>query len=212
VLATGDGARDKRSMGGLRTNWHVQLGLAAAVGLLGLVVLFNPTGAVGLAASVIPWLLVGAGLLYLISVLFRRWRLILLTPILIGALLLYLGLSMKFGDPRTAGPIPLLLVLALLLFGAGVAKLVLAADARGGRWFPLLLGSGIASAAVGLVVIFAWETISTRFIGVVLGLQLLADAVMLAALALRERDREAEPAPPPAAAAAADRAGGTSLS
>jgi hypothetical protein len=41
-----------------------------------------------------------------------------------------------------------------------------------------------------LIVLFNWSSVSAGFIGVVLGLELIADAVAMAALALRDRDGE----------------------
>jgi uncharacterized membrane protein HdeD (DUF308 family) len=173
-------------------NWRIQSALAGILAVLGLFVMFNPVSVVTAAASYIPWLLLlGGGIQYL-SILLRSRRLVrlIIVPAVTGTLLVYAGLSMKFGDPSTVGPISLIFVLALVLFGSGAAKLFMASAIRKSRYFNFVLGSGVLSALVGLIVLFNWSNVSTGLIGVALGLELLADAVVMAALALRDRDGE----------------------
>jgi uncharacterized membrane protein HdeD (DUF308 family) len=173
-------------------NWRVQSALSGILGVLGLLVIFNPVTVVSAAASYIPWLLLLAGGIQYLSILLRSRRLIrlIIVPAITGTLLIYAGLSMKFGDPSTVGPISLIFVLALLLFGSGAAKLFMASAAKKSKYVYFILGSGMLSALVGLIVLFNWSSVSAGFIGVVLGLELIADAVAMAALALRDRDGE----------------------
>ncbi len=173
-------------------DWRFRTVLAGILGALGLYVLFNPVSVTGLATSIIPWLLVGAGGIYMLAIFLRSRRrpLSMVLPGLVGALLLYAGLSMKFGDPATAGPIGLAFLFALLLFGSGVAKLLMAYSMPKSRYFKLFLASGALSAAMGLVILFTWSGVSAGVIGFVLGIELLADALFLGALSLRDRDKE----------------------
>lgn len=173
-------------------NWKIQSALGGILAVLGLLILFNPVTVVTAAASYIPWLLlIGGGIQYL-SILLRSRRLIrlVIVPAVTGTLMIYAGLSMKLGDSSTVGPVSLIFVLALLLFGSGAAKLVMASGIRKSRYFNFVLGSGVVSALIGLLVLFNWSTVSSGLIGVVLGLELLADAVVMVALALRDRDGE----------------------
>lgn len=174
-------------------NWRLQTTLAGILAVLGLWITFNPVTVVSAAASVIPWLLLAAGAVQLVSILFRSRRLIrlIIVPAVTGALFIYAGLSMKFGDPTTVGPISLIFVLALVLFGSGAAKLVTGASMRRSRYFAWVIGSAAVSMLMGLLVLFNWETVSANWIGVFLGLETLADAVVMAVLALRDRDGEA---------------------
>lgn len=174
-------------------NWRLQTTLAGILAALGLWITFNPVTVVSAAASVIPLLLLAAGAVQLVSILFRSRRLIrlIVVPAVTGALFIYAGLSMKFGDPTTVGPISLIFVLALVLFGSGAAKLVTGASMRRSRYFPWIIGSAAVSLLMGLLVLFNWETVSANWIGVFLGFETLADAVVMAVLALRDRDGEA---------------------
>lgn len=173
-------------------NWTVQTVLAGVLAAIGFYILFNPVSVTTLVAGVIPWLLVGAGGVYIVALLLRsRLRpLSMVLPGLVGVLLVYAGLSLKLGDPTRVGPIGLAFLFALLLVGGGIAKLLMGLGVRRSRYFAILVGAGGLSLLMGLVVLFAWSTVSAGFLGVVLGLELLADAAFVAALALRDRDRE----------------------
>jgi uncharacterized membrane protein HdeD (DUF308 family) len=173
-------------------NWQVQTVAAGVLATIGLYVLANPVTVTSLAAGIIPWLLVGAGAIYILALLLRsRWRpLSMILPGLVGVLLVYAGLSLKFGDPTRVGPVGLAFLFALLLVGGGIAKALMAVGVRRSRYFPVLAGAAALSVVMGLVTLFNWSGISGGFLGVVLGLELLADAAFLAALALRDRDKE----------------------
>lgn len=173
-------------------NWTAQTVLAGILAAIGLYILFNPVSVTGLVAGVIPWLLVGAGAVYLLALLLRsRLRpLSMVLPGLVGVLLVYAGLSLKFGDPTRVGPIGLAFLFALVLVGGGLAKSLMAMGVRRSRYFLILAGSGGLSVLMGMIVLFAWSSVSAGFLGVVLGLELLADAAFIAALALRDRDKE----------------------
>ncbi|WP_199555937.1 hypothetical protein [Sandaracinobacteroides hominis] len=173
-------------------NWQMQTVLAGIIAAIGLYILANPVSVTALVAGIIPWLLVGAGAIYLIALLLRSRRrpLTMILPGMVGALLVYAGLSMKFGDPRTVGPVGVPFLLALLLVGGGIAKLLMALSLRQSRYFPILAAASGISIVMGLLVLFNWAAVSAGFLGVVLALELLADAAYLAALAFRDRDKE----------------------
>ena len=173
-------------------NWRVQSALSGILAVLGLFIMFNPVTVVSAAASYIPWLLLLAGAIQFLSILLRSRRLfrLIMLPAITGTLLVYAGLSMKFGDPSTVGPISLIFVMALLLFGSGAAKLFMAFAIKKSRYFNFMLGSGVLSAVIGLIVLFNWSGVSAGLIGVILGLELMADAVAMAVFALREHDGE----------------------
>lgn len=173
-------------------NWRLQSALAGILAVLGLFVIFNPVTVVSAAGSIIPWLLLVGGAVQFLSILLRSRRLIrlIIVPAVTGSLLVYAGLSMKFGDPTTIGPVSLIFILALVLFGSGAAKLFTAMAIKRSKYFNFVLGSGVLSALIGIIVLFNWSTVSANLIGVVLGLELIADAVAMVALALRDRDGE----------------------
>lgn len=173
-------------------NWQVRTVLAGVLAAIGLYILFNPVSVTGLVAGIIPWLLVGAGAIYLLGVVFRKRvrPLTMILPGLVGVFLVYAGLSLKFGDPRAVGPVGLPFLFALMLIGGGLAKLLSVPGFKQSRYLLLFLGSGAISVVLGLITMFNWAEVSAGFLGVMLGLELIADAAFLVALALRERDKE----------------------
>jgi uncharacterized membrane protein HdeD (DUF308 family) len=173
-------------------NWQAQAVAAGVIAALGLYILFNPVGVTMLAAGIIPWLLVGAGAIYLLGTFLRSRRrpLTMILPGIVGVLLVYSGLSLKLGDPTRVGPVGLAFLFALLLVGSGMAKLLMVPGLTKSRYKLFFVGAGAVSLAMGLIVLFAWSSVSAGFVGAVLGLELIADAVFLGAFALRERDKE----------------------
>lgn len=173
-------------------NWQMQTVLAGVLAAIGLYVLFNPVNVTMLAAGIIPWLLLGAGAIYLLGVVLRKRRrpITMILPGLVGVFLVYAGLSLKFGDPRSVGPVGLPFIFALLMLGGGIAKLLTIPNVRKSRYFPAFVGSGAISVVMGLLVMFNWAAVSAGFLGVVLGLELIADGAFLAAFAFRDRDKE----------------------
>jgi uncharacterized membrane protein HdeD (DUF308 family) len=74
-------------------NWNVQTVLAGILAAIGLYILFNPVTVTTLVGGVIPWLLVGAGGIYIVALRLRsRLRpLSMVLPGLVGVLLVYLA-------------------------------------------------------------------------------------------------------------------------
>jgi uncharacterized membrane protein HdeD (DUF308 family) len=173
-------------------NWQIRTVLAGVLAAFGLYVIFNPSRVSTLVAGAIPWLLLAAGGIYLLAVVLRKRRrpITMILPALVGVFLVYAGISLKFGDPRTIGPVDLRFLFALLLVGGGIAKLLTLPEVLKSRYFLAFLGSGVISVVMGLVVLFNWAAVSAGFIGVILGLELIADGAFLAAFAFRDRDNE----------------------
>jgi uncharacterized membrane protein HdeD (DUF308 family) len=173
-------------------NWQIRTVLAGVLAALGLYVMVNPVRVTTLVTGAIPWLLLAAGLIYLLGVVLRKRRrpITMILPALVGLLLVYAGLSLKFGDPRTVGPVGLSFLFALVLVGGGIAKLLTVPEVRKSRYFLVFVIAGGISVVMGLAVMFNWAAVSAGFVGVVLGLELIADGAFLAAFAFRDRDKE----------------------
>lgn len=169
--------------------WALQLALAAMTGLLGIYVMFDPVSMVTLAESAVPWALIASGIAAFVTVALRRKggarRII--GPAILGALLVVIGLALRFGSGGNGyAAIPFLF--ALLLIGSAVAKAVMAGAVRRSRYWPFLAGSALLSLVIGVLVLAEWVSVDRGLIGVVIGIELMADAVAVGALALRDRD------------------------
>ena len=100
---------------------------------------------------------------------------------LIAAVSAFLGLSLllgPFGDGRL-----MQILIGLLLIGSGAVKGWISRDLRHAQNFPLMLGTAVVSAIMGLVVLFG---LNLNF-GVLLGVELMASGLAMVLLAMHRR-------------------------
>ena len=88
-----------------------------------------------------------------------------------------------------AGTLSLTILLGAIFFLMGFVRLAMAASLRGAPFFLLVLLSGVASLAIGLMVLFDVGAAATTFLGILLGIQLLAEGAALVAFGLIARHR-----------------------
>lgn len=100
----------------------------------------------------------------------------------LAALAGFMGLSLLLG-PFGDGSL-LRVLLGLLLLASGAAKLWAARGLKGDELMPILLGAGAVSVVLGLLVLFNLSI----GLGVLLGLELLANGVALVLLGLRQKN------------------------
>lgn len=163
------------------TSWTLMMaaGLAALIG--GLLALINPTGAALTTLTLVGWALLIVGVLQG----WAAWRAIgngarIRAGMIAGAALL-LALFVFFGDPGQSRLLRILVV--LLLLGSGAAKIYASRVMAGDQNMPLVVGSGIVSLAMGLVLMLGL----TPDFGVLLGVELLATGLGLILLAMHRR-------------------------
>ncbi|MGI3163791.1 HdeD family acid-resistance protein [Pseudooceanicola sp. 200-1SW] len=88
-----------------------------------------------------------------------------------------------------SGTLSLTLLLGAIFFVMGFVRLAMAASLRGAPFFWLVLLSGGASLAIGLLVLFDVGAAATTFLGLLLGIQLVAEGAGLFAFGLITRHR-----------------------
>jgi uncharacterized membrane protein HdeD (DUF308 family) len=156
-----------------RTGWDIVWGILLVV--LGLVVLAHVVLATVVSVLFLGWFAVAAGVVELIAALFRIGRGGFWAAALSGGVLLVLGL-MILRHPA-AGALTLTLLAGALFLAGGITRIVTAFEAQASR--ALLLISGIASAVLGLIVLFdVWRATFT-LLGTLLGIEALIDGVSL---------------------------------
>jgi uncharacterized membrane protein HdeD (DUF308 family) len=156
-----------------RTGWDVVLGALLAVG--GLVILGDAAIATKVSILFIGWLLLILGVLGLVASLFRIGRGGFWSVALSGGLLTVLGLFLL--RHTHAAAVTLTLLAGALFLITGLVRLVVSAQDSEFR-VPLLIG-GIVSTVLGLIVLFNLFTASYVLLGVLLGIQVLMDGIML---------------------------------
>ena len=82
------------------------------------------------------------------------------------------------------GMVSLTIVVGATFFAMGLVRLLLSGALRGTPFFWMLLLSGLGSVAIGLIVLLGFAAAATSFLGILLGVQLLAEGIGLVALGL----------------------------
>ncbi len=104
-----------------------------------------------------------------------------LMGIILGALMLFLGVSLMFHPLQ--GMISLTLLVAILFLASGGARLITAFQMRETRVFWPMLLSGALSVLLGGYVLANFASLAPTLLGVLLGIELLFNGVGLTALA-----------------------------
>ena len=157
----------------------------------GVLALMNPVLASGVATIMVACTFLLIGIIQVIAGFRVPGTGAKIWSILLGAIAVYLGVTM-LGHPLK-GMIALTTMVAFLCLGLGVAKVLLSFGLEDRRFFWLILLSGLASIAVGAIIIMNWPVSAVTSLGILLGVQLLSDGASSLAMALT-RDGEEGPA------------------
>jgi uncharacterized membrane protein HdeD (DUF308 family) len=105
---------------------------------------------------------------------------------LVGALGILTGIVL-LADPLS-GVVSLTLVLGVMFLVTGAMRLIVAFRVRETPFFWMLLLSGAASVLIGVLVFSDFGSAATSLLGILLGIQLLAEGAALVALGLLARN------------------------
>ena len=159
-----------------RTGWDVAIGALLVIG--GLVILGDAALATTVSILLIGWVLLIVGVLGLAASLFRIGKGGFWSAALSGGLLTVLGLF--FLNNTEVAAVTLTLMAGAVFLTGGIVRLV----AAGGQpeYRVALIFSGIVSLALGLIVLFNLFEASFVLLGVLLGVEMLADGVAMIAI------------------------------
>ena len=143
----------------------------------------------GMATMLVAWMFVIFGVLQVIAGFRVEGTGTKIWTVLLGALAVYFGITI-LGHPLK-GMIALTTTVALLCIGLGGAKILLALALEDRRYFWLVLLSGIASLAVGVIILANWPVSALSALGILLGVQFLADGMSSLAMAMSSDGEEA---------------------
>jgi uncharacterized membrane protein HdeD (DUF308 family) len=156
-----------------RTGWDIAVGALLVIG--GLIVLGNAAFATTVSVLFLGWMLLLFGVVGLIGALFRIGKGGFWASALTGGLLTVLGLV--FLRNTEVAAVTLTLVAGTVFLVGGITRLV-AAGGQPEYRVPLIF-SGIVSAVLGLIVLFNLFTASFVLLGVLLGVEMLADGLAM---------------------------------
>ena len=149
--------------------------IGALIIVLGLVILGHTLIATKVSLLFLGWLLFAGGVVTLAATLFRIGKDGFWLGALGGGLMTVLGLV--FLRHTEAAAVTVTLVAGAMFLTTGLARLVAAFQTPAGR-VPLLI-SGVVSTFLGLLVLFNLVTASYVFLGVILGVEMLAEGVAI---------------------------------
>jgi uncharacterized membrane protein HdeD (DUF308 family) len=193
-------ARPDRNWTVFRRHWGWLLAFAIVQLIAGILAVAIPALASIVAVAVFGWVMLVSAIFQIVhAVRVREWKGFALH--LLGGLL-YAAAGILTLIYPFSGLLALTLLLAALLLADGILHVVLGARHRprdGWGWF---LAAGIASIILGILLIVGWPTTALWAIGLLLGVNLIFNGVMNAALALdcrrrrlQQGDAESERAP-----------------
>jgi uncharacterized membrane protein HdeD (DUF308 family) len=156
-----------------RTGWDVVLGGVLLVG--GLVILGDAALATTVSVMFIGWLLLVLGLLGLVVAVFQIGKSSFWAVSLTGGLLTVLGLF--FLRNTHAAAVTLTLIAGVTFLASGLMRLMMSGQDAASR-VPLLIG-GVLSTGLGLVVLFNLFDASYVLVGVLLGIQVVVDGLVM---------------------------------
>ena len=156
-----------------RTGWDVVLGILLL--LAGLFVLGNAVLATIVSVLLLGWIAIGSGVVTLVGAFARRHAGVSWSGALGGAVLVALGVFI-LRDPLV-GAVGLTLLAGSLFLAVGLTRLFAAAQVPEAR--VLLVVSGVLSVVLGLVVLLNLWTAAPALLGLLLGIQILVEAVTL---------------------------------
>lgn len=162
--------------------WPWFAGLGGVLLLFALIVFFNITTTTLVTTWLIGFLLLLGGVANLIHALFtERWSQT-FTGVVSGALYIFGG-AMIMREPAT-GSILITVLAMLALAASGVARIVLALRHRDvAGWWVVLLG-GVASIAIGILLIASLPWSGTWVLGVLIGSELAVQGISWVAFGL----------------------------
>ncbi len=156
-----------------RTGWDIVFGILLIIG--GLVVLGDVVFATVVSVLFIGWMTLAMGIVGLVASLFRIGKSGFWSAALIGGLLTVLGIVFIRNPGLTA--VTLTLFAGFVFLVGGIVRIVAAFEATSSRW--ILAIGGIASAILGVIVLFNIVEASLSLLGVLLGIQILIDGITL---------------------------------
>ena len=112
--------------------------------------------------------------------------------ILLGVLAIVLGV-MILGRPLE-GMVALTTVVAAMFLAGGIGKLILSFSLEDKRFFWLILLSGVASVALGIMIFANFPVSAATSLGILLGIELLFDAGSALAMAFSRDGHDAKAA------------------
>lgn len=169
-------------------NWFLWL-LAGVISLIGgVVALANPLAATMASVLLAGWMFIVVGIMTIISGFGDQGWGGRILSILLGALILFFGVSLV-GHPLK-GIISLTYLAGVIMLTMGVVRILLAFSARAKNLRSVLILSGVISLILGIMIFANWPQSAAVVLGIFLAVELISNGVSLIVLSLSRKSGE----------------------
>lgn len=168
-----------------RILWIVMAVLAIAGGIYALV---NPFAASVAATIIAGWMFLLSGAFELAAGVRAEGTGVKIWTVLLGALAMFVGITI-LGHPLK-GMIALTSLVAILFLAGGISKLILAFSMEERQFFWVVVLSGVASLALGIIILANWPVSAATSLGILLGIELISNGIAALVLALSRDAQE----------------------
>ncbi|MEM6638161.1 MAG: DUF308 domain-containing protein [Pseudomonadota bacterium] len=170
-----------------RVLWFI-VGLLSIIG--GTFALANPIAATLAATAIAAWMFIIVGVLQIIGG-FRQGGVgAKIWTVLLGLLGIFVGVSIL--QHPLAGMVALTTVVAVTFLVAGLFKVVLSFSLEERRFFWVFLLSGVVSVGLAVMIFSNFPQSAAVMLGILLGIDLISNGVVIVALGLSTPDQAAE--------------------
>ncbi|MEM5492533.1 HdeD family acid-resistance protein [Hoeflea sp. AS16] len=160
--------------------WMAALAVLCIVG--GVLALANPFGATIFAVTLAGWVFLIQGAIQVVSAFRDRGWSGFIWSLGIGVLTLLVGVVLV-ANPL-AGSISLTLLIAILFLVTGITKAMFALSLRPLGGWGWVLGSGLVSVLLGVLILADFPQSSTTILGLLLGIELVSNGILFLFVAL----------------------------
>lgn len=169
-------------------NWFLWL-IAGVISLIGgFMALANPLAATMTSVLLAGWMFIAVGVMTVISAFGDQGWGGRILSILLGALILFFGISLV-GHPLR-GMISLTYLAGVIMLTMGLVRILLAFSARAKNLRGVLILSGAISLILGIMIFSNWPQSAAVVLGLFLAVELISNGVSLIVLSLSRKSGE----------------------
>jgi membrane protein HdeD len=166
-------------------NWILLAVLGIVSIIAGILALLNPFPASLAAVKLAAWAFLIIGAVQIFEAFSAKSWGGKLWTLLLGVVAVLIGVDL-LGEPL-AGLIKLTFVLGIMFIASGIFKFIAGFRVHRNDFKALVLVSGLASLAIGLIILSNFPASAATSLGILLGIELVSDGVSALALALSRR-------------------------
>lgn len=166
-------------------NWFLLMFIGIISIFGGFLALANPLKASIAAEQLAGWTFLIVGVVQIVTFMRSEGLGARVWAALVGAAGVFIGVSL-LANPLS-GLISLTMIVALLFFCTGIAKVFVSFSLRGSDFFWPVLMSGVISVVLAVMIFANFPMSATRILGILLAIELISNGVSLIAISMKRK-------------------------